>query len=127
MSGYISIDGTEYKVPIISLDRKADKLYKYANRTANGNLRAELIGVYKNYSIVFGRNADSIEYANLYDVLTDTTVFHEVTLPDEKGLPITDTFYFANVKDKFVRVKDSYAYVKGLSVDVIAKDPARTP
>ena len=54
MSNLITIDGTQYDVPIVSMKRSADDLYKYAERTEDGVLHSEKIGVYFNYQIVVG-------------------------------------------------------------------------
>ena len=49
----IVIDGTSYDIPIKSIQGKADMLDKYAERTLDGVLHRELIGVYDNYEIEF--------------------------------------------------------------------------
>ena len=51
----IVIDGTTYDIPILSIKRKAEFLDKYAERTEDGILHRELIGVYFNYELQFGR------------------------------------------------------------------------
>ena len=126
MSDLITIDGNQYDVPIVSLKRSAETLYKYAERTADGILHSELIGVYFNYQVVFGKNVGNpIDYAALFDKLTEPTEFHTVIVPDEDG---THTFsaYFSNIKDTFVRVKGTSRYIEGLSVNIIARSPARS-
>lgn len=126
MSTLITIDGTQYDVPIISMNRSADSLYKYAERTADGVLHSELIGNYFNYQIVFGKNnSNQAAYASLFAKLTEPVEFHTVIVPDEDG---THTFsaYFSNIKDKFVRIKGSNRYIEGLSVNIIARSPARS-
>ena len=55
----ITIDGTTYDVPITKLSRSADFLDRYATRTENGDLKRDLIGVYYNYQLEFGRIFDS--------------------------------------------------------------------
>ena len=49
----IVIDSIDYDIPIVSLSGQADMLDKYAERTVDGVLHRELIGVYDNYEIQF--------------------------------------------------------------------------
>ena len=42
----IEIDGVYFDVPFLSIKRTADFLDKYAERTEDGDLKRELIGVY---------------------------------------------------------------------------------
>lgn len=121
----IIIDGITYKVPVISLKRKADFLDKYANRTENGVLQREMIGVYFNYQLQFGFTTDTTEYAALWDKLTEPEEFHQVTVPDESG-NYTFTAYFANVGDEMLRKKGTANYFQNLTVNFTAKSPART-
>jgi hypothetical protein len=126
MSDVITIDGSTYDVPIISMDMSADVLDKYAERTADGKLHRELIGVYFNYKVVFAANQNTADYIALWQKLTEPEEFHTVIMPDEDG---TREFsaYFSGIKHQFVRVKGSDRYLKGLSVNIIAREPARTP
>ena len=126
MSNLITIDGTQYDVPVVEIKRSAETLYKYAERTADGVLHSELIGVYFNYQVVFGKNIGSrAGYAALFNKLTEPVEFHTVIVPASTG---THTFvcYFSNIKDTFVRVKGTSRYITGLSVNMIARAPARS-
>lgn len=125
MSDLITIDSVQYNVKIVEMKRSAEFLYKYAERTADGILNSEMIGVYFNYQIVFARNDDENAYIALWQKLTEPTEFHTVTLPDEDGT-ITFSAYFSNVKDNFVKILDDRTYITGLSVNIIAQKPART-
>lgn len=123
----ITIDGTTFDVPVVSIKRKADFLDKYAERTEDGVLHRELIGVYFNYTIEFGSTATIPNYVALWDKLTEPVEFHTVTVPDEDGENYTFTAYFAGVNDELKRVKNAQAFWKTLTVDFIAKSPSRTP
>ena len=84
----IIIDSITYSVPFVSLTRTADPLDKYAERTEDGNLHRELIGIYFNYQMQFGAPTTSAElsaYQALWAKITEATEFHTVTLPDELG------------------------------------------
>lgn len=122
----IVIDGTTYNVPVTSITRRADFLDKYAERTEDGVLHRELIGVYFNYQIEFGSSAAPADYALLWTKLTEPTEFHTVTVPDEDG-DVTFTAYFSNVGDKLKRKSGSSRFWKELTVNFIAQSPARTP
>ena len=118
------IDGIGYKIDVLSVKRTADFLDKYAERTENGDLERELIGVYFNYKLQLGPGIDSKEYARLWDNLTEPVEFHEVTVPDEDG-DYTFTAYFSNVADELLRKVAEKNYWKNLTVNFIAKKPAR--
>lgn len=123
----IIVDSVTYDVPVISLRRTADFLDKYAERTLDGTLQRELIGVYYNYQLVLGATADPAEYESLWDVLTEATEFHTVTVPDGDNSTRTFTAYFASVSDELRRVRGSNNYWKGTTVNFIARSPARVP
>ena len=118
------IDGIGYKIDVLSVKRTADFLDKYAERTENGDLERELIGVYFNYKLQLGPGVDRAEYARLWDKLTEPVEFHEVTVPDEDG-DYTFTAYFSNVADELLRKVAEKNYCKNLTVNFIAKKPAR--
>jgi hypothetical protein len=127
MTDLITIDGATYDVPIISIDITPEPLEKYAERTVDGTLHVERIGVFDKYSVVFGRNnANSVDYASLYAVLGSATVFHTVVLPTPTGT-VTMTAYFAGVAHTLYKVKGSNKYYKGLKANIIPRDPTRTP
>ena len=121
----ITIDGTEYNVPIVSLKRKAEFLDKYAERTEDGKLHREIIGVYYNYYLQFGTGADVTEYAALWEKITEAEEFHTVIIPDGDG---THEFecYFSNISDKMFRYKDPQAFYKDLTLNMISRYPTRT-
>ena len=118
------IDGIGSKIDVLSVKRTADFLDKYAERTENGDLERELIGVYFNYKLQLGPGIDRTEYARLWDKLTEPVEFHEVTVPDEDG-DYTFTAYFSNVADELLRKVAEKNYWKNLTVNFIAKKPAR--
>lgn len=118
------IDEIGYKIDVLSVKRTADFLDKYAERTENGDLERELIGVYFNYKLQLGPGVDRAEYARLWDKLTEPVEFHEVTVPDEDG-DYTFTAYFSNVADELLRKVAEKNYWKNLTVNFIAKKPAR--
>lgn len=120
----ITIDGTVYDVPVISIKRTADFLDKYAERTADGILHRELIGVYFNYSVKFGQ-ATMTDYSLLWAKLTEPVEFHTIIIPDEDG-DLTFTAYVSGISDDLVKVTGATRYWKDLTVNFIAQAPART-
>lgn len=119
----IIIDGITYDVPVLEMTRNAEFLDKYAERTEDGTLQRELIGVYFNYTIQFGRTSDTAEYAALWQKLTEASEFHEVTVPDESG-DYTFTAYFSSVSDKVRKIQGATNFWKDLTVRFIARVPA---
>lgn len=122
----IIIDGTTYNIPILSIKRKAEFLDKYAERTEDGVLHRELIGVYFNYELQFGRTGSLTDYANLWVKLSEVVEFHEVTVPDFGGsaTPYTFSAYFSNVSDELVKESATQTFWKNLTVNFIAQSPA---
>lgn len=120
----VIIDGITYNVPVISLKRKAEFLDKYAERTEDGVLHRELIGVYFNYQLQFGRGDDPAEYARLWQKLSEPIEFHTVTVPDEDG-DIIFSAYFSNVGDEVIKANGTRRFWKNLTVNFIAQSPAR--
>jgi hypothetical protein len=119
----IVIDSTTYNIPVLSIKRKADFLDKYAERTEDGVLHRELIGVYFNYELQFGAVTDTSLYAALWNKLTEATEFHTVTVPDESG-DYTFTAYFSGISDEMRKKAASANYWRNLVVNFIAKSPA---
>lgn len=120
----IKIDGVSYNIPVVSLQRKGEFLDKYANRTEGGDLERELIGVFYNYQLKTGFTTDYEEYAKLWEKVTEPVEFHEVTVPAGAG-EYTFQAYFSNVGDELIRTYKGVAYFGGLTVNYIAKSPAR--
>ena len=121
----IVIDGRSFSIPVLSISRTADFLDKYAERTEDGVLHRELIGVYFNYKLQFGQSTDVTEYADLWKKLTEATEFHTVTVPDESG-DYTFTAYFSNVSDELRKIAGAVNFWKSLTVNFIAQAPAVT-
>lgn len=120
----LKIDGNTYNIPIKNIKRKAEFLDKHATRTQAGDLRRELIGVYYNYELSLGAILDIKEYQRLWDKLTEPKEFHTVTVPAGSG-EYTFTAYFSNVSDEIRKMHGNKTYFKGLTVNFIAKAPAR--
>ena len=126
----ITIDGTTFMFPIVKITRKANVLDKYANRTEDGDLKREVIGVYYNYELEIDEREDTPEARKMYrafwDKLTEPVQFHDVEIPDDEG---TYAFkcYISSVEDESKMVyKDRVTY-KGLKCKFTAKKPARVP
>lgn len=126
MSKYIIIDGIEYAVPIIKLQRKGDILDRVANRTEDGDLHREVIGTYYNYSLEIGRVRDLVLYEMLWNVLTEPVAFHTIELPHDH---ISFQGYFGSVQDEIVKVDDDTGDViyKSLTCNLVARLPRRRP
>jgi hypothetical protein len=122
----IIIDGTTYDIPVLGISRTADVLDKYAERTEDGVLHREIIGVYYNYILKFGQTTDVAEYAALWTKLTEAVEFHAVTVPDESG-DYTFNAYFSGVSDELRKTKNASNFWRNLTVKFTAQSPAVTP
>ena len=118
----IIIDGIEYNIPIVSLEGQADMLDKYAERTVDGILHRELIGVYDNYEIEFAsayRNPQV--YSNLWFKLTEPVPWHTVRFPTILG-ERDIVGYFANTRHKASKQKGATTYWKGLVTSFVSRE-----
>ena len=121
----ITIDGTNYDVPVIALHNTGEFLDKSAERTIDGNLKRELIGFYSNYDITFASGySRPAAYKALWEKITTPTEFHEITLWDQDG-EFTFWGYFANPSRELIKIKSGVTYWKGFSVSVVTKQPTR--
>ena len=63
----IRIDGESFDIPITKVKMAADMLDKYAERTNDGVLHRELIGVFYNFELTFAPSfQNAAEYARLW-------------------------------------------------------------
>ena len=124
-SDFLVIDGEIYNVPVLTgVRRNADFLDKYAERTDDGDIQRELIGVYFNYrSIKFVKQTDSNydEYVRLYNKLTEPEEFHDITIANQSFRA-----YFSNVTDDMYLFKNNRPYYRNLTVNFTAKMPSRS-
>lgn len=130
MSDYtqgLIIDGITYNIPLVSIKRTADFLEKYAERTEDGDIKIETIGIYKNYTINIGLIDDVKTYDKLFNHITDcTNRFHRVSLPDASKQ--FDFYgYFSSISDEVEKVFDSGAQYKGLTWKMTSKKPFKVP
>lgn len=124
LSDRIIIDGKRYNVPVSEINRTADVLDKYANRTENGDLKRKGIGVYFNYEISFGFTTNTAAYNSLFNKLTEPEEFHTVTVPASNG-DFTFKAYITKVSDQMVAQYKGKNYFGELKASFTAKAPAR--
>ena len=120
------IDGMVYNIPLVSIARNMDFLEKYAERTEDGDIKIETIGLYKNYTVSIGLIDDAETYDSLIEHITDCeNRFHHVSLPDASRQ--FDFYgYFSSIKDEVEKVFDTGARYKGLSWKMTSKKPYKT-
>ncbi len=121
------IDGTIYNIPLVSIKRTADFLEKYAERTEDGDIKIETIGIYKNYTVNIGLIDDAGTYDALFEHITDcTNRFHHVILPDA-GKQFDFYGYFSSISDEVEKVLATGAQYKSLTWKMTSKKPFKTP
>jgi len=125
----IVIDSTTYNVPIISINRKVEPLFKFAERTEDLVLHSEIGGVFYNYDFVMGMNSNNVsDYAALFLKLSEPVNSHEITIPGAPSGYETATYYVPAFRDEVARYnKDGVDYFRNLSFSAIAISPARIP
>ena len=118
----IVIDSIDYDIPIVSLSGQADMLDKYAERTVDGVLHRELIGVYDNYEIEFASSyRDSATYSDLWFKRTEPVPWHTVKFPTIFGEREIEG-YFANTRHEVSKQKGGVTYWKGLSTSFVSRE-----
>ena len=122
VSEWLQIDGEEYQVAIVDMQRKGDVLDLTANRTEDGVLHREVIGTYYNYTLSL-YTPDRVLYEKLWKKLTEPVASHQVQLPYQTA-PFTG--YFGSCKDTIIKVDSSGYKAKGLSCNLVASEPSRT-
>lgn len=121
---YLKIDGVEYKVPIVKMERKGDILDFTAKRLQNGGLKRDIIGTYYNFSLEIGVVNDQELYDQLWWVLTAPVPSHMIQLPNQ---PEPFEGYFGNAKDGIVLVTEDGYKAKGLAFEIVCTWPSRRP
>lgn len=122
---FILLDGQKYNVGVYSNVKEAADFYdKYAERTGDGVLHRELIGVYFNFSdIKFEPQTDKNydEYERLWNKLTEPEEFHIVRIANFEFKA-----YFNNVSRTIYDYSNGKAYRKDMTVNFTAERPARS-
>lgn len=121
------IDGVSYNIPFVSIKRSMDFLEKYADRTEDGDIKIETIGLYKNYDIAIGTIDDVELYDKLIEHITDCeNRFHTVVLPDaSKNFEFYG--YFSSIKDEIEKILSDGTKYKGLTWKMTSKKPTKRP
>ena len=124
----IKVDGIQFDIPMVSLKRTADFLDKYAERTEDGELHRELIGVYYNYTLTAGTSTDfgDTDYDAFWEKMTEPVEFHEISVPVRGGY-YTFTGYISSVSDEYKKILNNEAEFTAFTCRFTAKRPARTP
>lgn len=120
----IFVDNTYFALPIVSLQRTAEFLDKFAERNEEGDLLRELIGVYYNYTLSVGTVNDTVLYKKFWDKVTEPVEFHDFKLPHFVG---TYSFrgYVSSVSDTVQKIYTDKAVFTGFTCRLISKEPAR--
>lgn len=117
------IDGVSYQIPLVTIKRSMDFLEKFAERTEDGDIHIETIGLYKNYSVEIGTIDDPETYDALIEHITDCkNRFHHVVLPDASK-QFEFYGYFSSITDEVEKVFDNGASYQGLSWKMTSKGP----
>lgn len=126
-SGVCKIDNIDFTLGLVNIQRKVSILDKYAERTIDGDLKREIIGVYYNYSLTFSEFWDMEQYDILFKKLTEPKEFHTIRLPKNNGY-YEFQGYVAGVEDVFELVKgENMRTISGLKCEIIAKQPTLKP
>lgn len=123
----ITIDGTAYAVNVVECKRTVNTLDRFAERTQDGVLHRELIGVYINYVVTLGKptnSADVTAYANFWNAISQAVENHDVVMPD--GYSFT-AYIGDGASDSIRRIHNATVFWENLSVAFIAVEPEATP
>lgn len=125
----ITVDGTYYSLPLVSLKRSAEFLDKFAERSEDGVLQRDLIGVYYNFTLTAGTsNAFESDYDAFWEHMTQPVEFHDFTLPyGTKGESYSFRGYISSVSDEYSKILENSAVFSGFTCKMTAQSPARRP
>lgn len=126
-SGVITIDDVDCTIGLVNIQRKVNVLDKFAERTIDGDLKREILGVYFNYTLTFSHFWDMNQYDKLFKKLTEPKDFHRITIVSNTGLQTTYQGYVAGVEDVIEYAKGNQRKITGLKCDIIAKQPTIRP
>jgi hypothetical protein len=119
------INGTDFSSLVVKIDRTADKLDKFAERTLDGDIKREIIGTYVNYKLTFGNNMKNKDlYNQMFLELIRPVDFVTITMP----VPVSNadysfSGYIASVKDSVIYLSDKEQIYEGLECDIVTKKP----
>lgn len=120
----LTIDSIRYQADVLDLSRQAEFLDKFANRSEDGVLHRQLLGVYFNYQLKLHCD-DPKEYARLWQKLTEPEEFHTVVVPCEDGEYMFEA-YFSSISDRLLlHDRRGRNHWTDLAVKFTAKAPAR--
>lgn len=124
----IYIDGVYYDIPLVSIKRTGNPLFKYFERAENGVANGELIGVYINYNCNFGVISDIATHEALWDKLNEPVIFHDIAIPSNANEGF-DTFraYITSVSDNMRKIHSDRVEYDELVCEFIAKAPEFVP
>ncbi len=117
------INGQDFSSMVLKIERSANKLDKYAERTIDGDLKREVIGTYLNYKLSFGNSTyQKKKYNQMFLGLIRPIDFVKVTIP-VNGKNYTFEGYISNVQDNIVYISDKDQIYEGLSCDIVTRKP----
>lgn len=126
-SGVVTIDDVDFTLGLINIQRKVDVLDKYAERTVDGDLKREILGVYFNYTLNFSGFWDMVQYDRLFKKLTEPVNFHRFVIVSNTGLEVPFKGYVAGVEDVIEYASGNLRSISGLKCEIIAKEPTLRP
>lgn len=126
-SGVITIDDIDFTPGLVKIGRKASVLDKFAERTIDGDLKREILGVYFNYTLEFSQFWDMNQYDKLFKKLTESKNFHIIKIISNAGVFEPFKGYVAGVEDVIEYVRGNERKITGLKCEIIAKEPTLRP
>ncbi|MEG1620994.1 MAG: hypothetical protein RR322_03690 [Oscillospiraceae bacterium] len=120
-----SIDGISFNVSVEELNREAEIMDRYAERTVNdGVLHRSVLGTYFNYNLKINVNKlDNNTYYELYDICTAPQENHTITIPFNGG-KMTYKAYISGVSDSLINISNNSYTWGDLQLKFIAMKPA---
>lgn len=126
-SGIIKIDNVDFTVGLVKIKRKVKVLDKFAQRTIDGDLKREILGVYFLYNLEFAEFWDMEQYDRLFKKLTEPREFHKIQIISNTGISAPFNGYVAGVEDVIEYANGNERRISGLKCELIAKEPTFRP
>lgn len=118
----IEIDGKPYTVGVFNLKRDFEIKEKYNVTTEDGVRHRELVGIYKNYTLLLG-NVSEDTYDALLSVFISNKEYQRVKLPDGKNGFITFNAMFKNIFDELMTKRNGIRFWNNITVRFEATEP----
>lgn len=123
----ISIDGVQYpNICPTDIYRVGTFEDKFLERTMDGTMQRELVGVYFSYQITCGYQGNTAEYYAFWDDIHKSIDFRIVRVPHNAGY-LEFQAYFSDTNDHIILRKEDLNIYADFTITFLSRSPNTTP